>query len=279
MDDVAQYLLWLQDQGVEVFFRPLHEMNQGCFWWGGRPHAQGSRRLFQITHDYFTNEKGLDNLIWTWNVQDFGSLPQDINDYDPGEAYYEVLSLDVYEGFAQWKYDVMRNKAGSKPFAIGECAELPSANRLANENQWAFWMSWSELTFEPPNTDQSIRNVFNSNQAITLDEMPGDWSIRPPTPTIATLRSYHNTYLVSFYNLAQIVAVVIYLFVLSRTSLSTLVGMERWLRSLGESRTRLGTLACYSELGWYAILSLASRHVFGTFLASSQVHDRTNRQL
>jgi len=203
MDDVSQYLVWLRNEGVEVFFRPLHEMNQGCFWWGGRPGPQGSRRLYQITHDYLTNVKGLDNLIWTWNVQDFGSLPQDINDYDPGAAYYEVLSLDVYEGFAGWKYDVMRNKAGSKPFAIGECAELPTANRIANENQWAFWMSWSELTFEPPNTDQSIRAVYNSNQAITLDEMPGDWNNFVQTET-TTLRSFHNTYLVSAPSLASL---------------------------------------------------------------------------
>jgi len=36
MDDIAQYLQWLDLNGVEVLFRPLHEMNQNCFWWGGR---------------------------------------------------------------------------------------------------------------------------------------------------------------------------------------------------------------------------------------------------
>ena len=29
MDDISQYLQWLKDEGVEVLFRPLHEMNQG----------------------------------------------------------------------------------------------------------------------------------------------------------------------------------------------------------------------------------------------------------
>lgn len=130
-------------------------------------------------------------------MQDFGSLHRDISDYDPGEAYYEVLSLDVYEGFTYDKYEIIKNAAGAKPFAIGECAELPDANRLANENHWSFWMSWSELTFQWPNTEQSIRAVFNSNQAITLDEMPGDWTEYQPTPeTTSALRSFHNTYLV-----------------------------------------------------------------------------------
>lgn len=29
MDDISQYLQWLKDEGVEVLFRPWHEMNQG----------------------------------------------------------------------------------------------------------------------------------------------------------------------------------------------------------------------------------------------------------
>ncbi len=34
MDEVSVHLDWLQDNGVEVLWRPLHEMNQGVFWWG-----------------------------------------------------------------------------------------------------------------------------------------------------------------------------------------------------------------------------------------------------
>ncbi|WP_185976648.1 glycosyl hydrolase [Catenovulum sediminis] len=34
MDDVAYYIQQMKDAGVEVLFRPLHEMNQGMFWWG-----------------------------------------------------------------------------------------------------------------------------------------------------------------------------------------------------------------------------------------------------
>ena len=31
MDEVGIYLQFLEDNGVEVLFRPLHEMNQGSF--------------------------------------------------------------------------------------------------------------------------------------------------------------------------------------------------------------------------------------------------------
>lgn len=63
MDDIAVYLQYLKDRHVEVLFRPLHEMNQGKFWWGGRPGPQGTARLYQITHDYLKNTKGLTNLV------------------------------------------------------------------------------------------------------------------------------------------------------------------------------------------------------------------------
>jgi mannan endo-1,4-beta-mannosidase len=180
LDEISPYLLDLKNNGVEVLFRPFHEMNQGAFWWGGRPGASGTRRLYQISHDYLTNVKRLDNLIWVWNIQDFGSLGNDAQSYNPGSNYYEVASLDVYEGMQTWKYDVMRNVAGGKPIAIGECDVLPDASRLVSESLWTFFMSWSELTFEK-NTGDKITSVYN--QAITRDEM-GDWqggTITPPT--------------------------------------------------------------------------------------------------
>ena len=187
LDEIAVYLQDLKNNGVEVMFRPFHEMNQGAFWWGGRPGPSGTLRLYQISHDYMTNVKRLDNLIWVWNVQDFGNLGNDVQNYNPGSNYYEVVSLDVYSGFETWKYDVMRNIAGGKPIAIGECDVLPDASRLASEPLWTFFMSWSELTFDK-NSEDTIRSVYNSQQAITRDEM-GNWkggTPPPPTPTPPT---------------------------------------------------------------------------------------------
>ena len=73
LDTAVPYLQQLKDAGVPVLFRPLHEMNEGWAWWGGRSGANGSARLYQITHDYLLS-KGLTNLIWVWNVKDNGRL-------------------------------------------------------------------------------------------------------------------------------------------------------------------------------------------------------------
>jgi len=63
--------------------------------------------------------------------------------------------------------------AGNKPIAIGECWELPTADRLSEESRWSFFMSWSELTFQWPNTISKLRNLYNSEEVITLGDMPG----------------------------------------------------------------------------------------------------------
>ena len=184
MDDIAYYFQQLEDAGVEVLFRPLHEMNQGAFWWGGRPGPNGSARLYQITHDYLTYEKGLSNIIWVWNLQDFGTLASDLDSYDPGRSYWDVLSMDMYysdgQGYTQSKYDAIVNKAGNKPIAIGEMDHLPSPALLADQPRWAYFMGWAELVFEQ-NTDEAIQETYWAENVISLNEMPG-WDGYDPPP-------------------------------------------------------------------------------------------------
>lgn len=180
MDEVSVYLQQLEDEGVEVLWRPLHEMNQGKFWWGGRPGANGTRKLYQITHDYMTKTKGLSNLIWVWNMQDFGSLANDLNSYNPGDDYFDVVSMDMYfsdgAGYTNAKYQAFVNVAKGKPIAIGECEKYPTVQQLLEQPKWTFFMGWSELVFkEQSNTTAQLRALHNAANVITLDEMPG-WS-------------------------------------------------------------------------------------------------------
>ena len=175
IDEVSVYLQQLEDQGVEVLWRPYHEMNQGVFWWGGRPGANGTRKLYQLMHDYMKNTKGLSNLIWVWDMQDFANLSSDLTEYNPGAAYWDVAALDIYDdgsGYSNAKYQAMVKISGGKPIAIGECQKLPTAAQLAAQPKWAFFMGWSELQFEK-NTLEEIKSVHLTTNTITLDEMPG----------------------------------------------------------------------------------------------------------
>lgn len=175
IDEVSVYLRYLQDQGVEVLWRPLHEMNQGAFWWGGRPGPDGTRKLYQLTHDYMTRQKGLHNLIWIWDMQDFSGFQNQIDAYNPGSGYWDVAALDVYDdktGYSQLKYNTMMKVASGKPIAIGECQKLPTAAQLTSQPGWTFFMSWSELTVSANTTDE-IKSLYNAPNVITLGQMPG----------------------------------------------------------------------------------------------------------
>jgi len=170
MDDIAVYLQYLEDNGVEVLFRPLHEMNQGKFWWGGRPGPDGTAKLYRYVHDYFTQVKGLSNLIWVWDMQD---LSRDFEDYNPGDDYWDVFAFDIYDqGFTSSWYMDIRSLVGDKPMAIGECSKLPSSAVLASQPRWVFFMPWAELVKEA-NTTEAIQTLYHNPRVITLDEMPG----------------------------------------------------------------------------------------------------------
>jgi|CZKI01.1.fsa_nt_gi mannan endo-1,4-beta-mannosidase len=169
LDGYAAYLAYLRDSGVEVLFRPFHEMNQGKFWWGGRRGPGGTARLYRLTRDYLTREKGLTRLVWVWDMQD---MSRDFQDYNPGSGYWDIFAFDVYgDGYDRSWYDYILPIAGGKPMAIGECARLPTAALLASQPRWCFFMSWAELTFTD-NSREQIMDLYRSPRIVTRERLP-----------------------------------------------------------------------------------------------------------
>ncbi|RAJ84941.1 mannan endo-1,4-beta-mannosidase [Streptomyces sp. PsTaAH-137] len=143
LDEAVPYLQQLKSAGVPVLFRPLHEMNETWNWWGHRPGANGSAKLYKITHDYLVG-KGLDNLIWVWNVQD--NPAGGWSNYYPGASYVDVVSLDVwYKSYpSSSDYTQMQSIAAGKPIALAETGKIPNASLLDSQTRWAYFMMWSE---------------------------------------------------------------------------------------------------------------------------------------
>jgi beta-mannanase len=59
-----------QGRGLPILFRPYHEMNGGWFWWGDQKDGKFNgfyKALWKKTHEYFTVEHGLKNLIWVYS--------------------------------------------------------------------------------------------------------------------------------------------------------------------------------------------------------------------
>ena len=172
LDDYAQYFQYLKEKEVNVLFRPFHEMNQTSFWWnsGGAGNTAG---LFRLTRDYLVNEKGLDNIIWVWNLQDI--YPISVSEwkrYDPGSGYWDIFTVDIYGGsFNSLIYDTALGVAGDKPIAIGECFSLPAPGELLKQQKWVFAMPWADDTFNH-NTEAALRNFYLAANTLTRDELP-----------------------------------------------------------------------------------------------------------
>lgn len=87
IDAIAVQLLRLQDAGVPVLFRPLHEAEGGWFWWGAQG-PEAAIKLYELMFDRLTNYHGINNIIWIWN-----SIAAD---WYPGDDVVDILSADVY---------------------------------------------------------------------------------------------------------------------------------------------------------------------------------------
>jgi hypothetical protein len=169
LDGYAVYLEYLKTNGVQVLFRPFHEMNQRAFWWAGRKGPEGTARLYRLTRDYLVGVKGLTNLIWIWDMQD---MSHDFQDYNPGNNYWDIFAFDIYgNGYQQSWYDYILPIVGNKPMAIGECEKLPTEQILSAQPRWCFFMSWAELTFSR-NSQEQIIDLYRAPRVIHRDGLP-----------------------------------------------------------------------------------------------------------
>lgn len=212
MDVIAVELSKLQDAGVPVIWRPLHEgagnvgrwggSGTAWFWWGaGNSTDEKSMTdedicsecyiaLWKLMYEYFTEEKNLHNLIWMWNGQH--------EKFYPGSKYVDMIGDDIYDlhqGVNIEANERVKTASGvdwfkkfhavdkSKMVALSECGAIPKMEDLKKDNaMWSFFMVWNDSKNEPNdenfwngqviNPDSHKKEVYGSDIAITLDELP-----------------------------------------------------------------------------------------------------------
>lgn len=153
MDVVAAGLQKLEDDGVSVIYRPLHEMNGDWFWWGADNSNGGSterqvlyKALYQDMHKYFTETKGLDNLIWVWSPD---ASRNNMTGYYPGDNYVDIVGLDAYTASYLSiddivnDYNTLTTAFPAKPFALAEIG--PKANH-SNDSSAGVYGMWTPQT-------------------------------------------------------------------------------------------------------------------------------------
>lgn len=175
LDEVVPFLRQLQQAGVPALFRPLHEMNDPWAWWGGRPGANGSRRLYQLTRDHLVGARGLTGLVWVWNVKDLD--PGRIADYYPGAAYADVVSLDAWNSYwpSSAYYTTLKAVANGKPIALAEVGRVPSPAEIATQPDWAYFMAWPEYFDDKSvNPDSRVRETYASPRFLSQGQVRFD---------------------------------------------------------------------------------------------------------
>ena len=177
IDEISAYFLNLQDAGVAAVFRPIHEASGKWFWWGTKGGA-AFQALYQLIYNRMVNVNNVKNLVWVWNPE----YAKDV-DWNPGNTYYDVLSLDIYEAydystkFVNAHANLVKNFGQNKILAISENGPIPDLSVMkANNSVWSWWMPWYQ-TWDGNFLDQTVPAVLTANVtsdcAITLDKMPG----------------------------------------------------------------------------------------------------------
>ena len=172
MDTVAGLLKKMQDAGVPVLWRPLHEAEGGWFWWGAKG-KDACVKLWNIMYDRFTNHHHLNNLIWVWN-----SYGTDKGNWYPGDATVDIIAWD-YESSNSWTQYQSLFANNGKLLALGEEGKLPDPANFASR-PWLYFNTWAYMIDDPATNDKGkssptwLKQVYNDPKVLTLDDMiPG----------------------------------------------------------------------------------------------------------
>ena len=153
---IASLLKKLQEAGIPVIWRPLHEasgnsVNGGTAWfWWGIDGAETYVRLWRYMFDYF-EAQGLNNLIWVWTTQTgYGWSVADgiLSDaaWYPGDEYVDIVGRDEYTRTAAEsgaEFEAISSDFAGKMVTLSECGSVaPIADQWAAGAKWSWFMPW-----------------------------------------------------------------------------------------------------------------------------------------
>jgi mannan endo-1,4-beta-mannosidase len=122
----------------------------------------------------YTDYWKLNNLIWVYGYQ---AKPETPELWYPGDGYVDITGADSYYGGTQvLLYDRIKLFIGSrKPICFHETGTIPDMTELQVQGaDWCYFMTWHTefITDEKWNTKENLIKIYNSDYAITLDELP-----------------------------------------------------------------------------------------------------------
>ena len=180
IENVAAELLKMQEAGVPVLWRPLHEASGGWFWWGAEG-ADTYLKLYKYLFHILTDEYQLNNLIWVWNGQSA--------DWYPGDEYVDIIGVDVYAGEREYSSQVNAfltahdSASSNKMVVLSENGTMIDPElSMRDRAMWGFFCTWSgefvmqdgiRKKYSEQYTEiEMLKKVYGSEYVITRDELP-----------------------------------------------------------------------------------------------------------
>lgn len=176
----ADVLQVLEDVGVPVLWRPLHEIDGGWFWWTDKDTPENTAKLWRMMYDYFTHTRKLDNLIWVYSAGVGNKTLEYRRRFYPGAEYVDISGIDVYgvdyrtDVEKYWNYyNMMSQVSPGKMLACGECDAIPDPNKTQQGKlpKWLYALPWWGAPSPKRPVDWALYTMRH-DFIITLDELP-----------------------------------------------------------------------------------------------------------
>lgn len=192
IDFMAGKLKQVQDAGVPILFRPLHEAEGGWFWWGAEG-PENCVKLYRLLYDKFTNEHKINNLIWVWTSYTFETSSK----WYPGNDVVDIVGYDKYNAkdgkpngsaISSTFFNLVKLTDGKKLVTMSENDTIPQVSNLIDEMAgWLYFCPWYGwwLTDKQNNPVEWVIEMYKSDYCITLDEIP-DLKTYPTSDFVTT---------------------------------------------------------------------------------------------
>ena len=194
IDEIAITFKALQEEGIPVLFRPLHEAagnytrynpGGGAWFWWGRYGAEPCKGLWNLLYDRLTNHHKLNNLLWVWTIDVSAGFETAAAEWYPGDDRVDIIGADIYENTLDAKtvqFTFMNKVSSRKMATCSECGNVPDPEKsLTGGVPWSWFMVWPttnnntvDISGYPLNTTAYWKTLMGSEYVLTREKM-GNW--------------------------------------------------------------------------------------------------------
>ena len=164
---IAEGLASMASLGATVLLRVGAEMNN---WSDCNPdtYIKAFRKIATAARAY-------SNIKLVFSPDNVSNRNRNFAEFYPGDEYVDIAGADSYEvgAHADLFKAVKKTVKSKKPVCFHECGTIPTVAEIKNENaDWLWFLAWHTEYLVDNNTAENLKEIYNDEYVITLDELP-----------------------------------------------------------------------------------------------------------